>query len=92
MGACAFSPPSRGDAPVVSHVAGSSFPGDAEGVGTVARFSYPRGIAYQFDANTNAGRLFVADHSNCRIRTIDLSSGLPLGRSVYLISDVGPCE
>jgi hypothetical protein len=59
----------------VSVVAGSGQQGYSEGVGVEARFGYPFGIAYQYDAKTKTSRLFVADQVNHRLRTVELPSG-----------------
>jgi DNA-binding beta-propeller fold protein YncE len=49
----------------VTTLAGSSSKGEADGKGTVARFSMPSGIA----VDTN-GNILVADRDNHRIRKI----------------------
>lgn len=50
---------------VVSTLAGASSPGFADGAGSNARFSYPRGIAVD-----TSGQIYVADSNNSRIRKI----------------------
>jgi sugar lactone lactonase YvrE len=57
---------------VVSTLAGSpNVTGTADGIGSTARFSTPRGLAIDHNGN-----LFVADSGNCAIRKINVSSGM----------------
>ncbi len=51
----------------VTTLAGSGSEGSADGTGTAALFSSPRGIAVGAD-----GSLYVADEGNSRIRKIEL--------------------
>jgi sugar lactone lactonase YvrE len=46
-------------------------PGDADGPGAVARFSFPAGLAID-----NAGNLYVADRNNSTIRKVDPFGGV----------------
>ena len=55
----------------VSTVAGRSFPGSNDGVGTGAGFYAPKGIAITPDGKT----LYVSDSGNNMIRKIDLATG-----------------
>ena len=58
---------------VITTVAGTGvagFSGD-EGPGTSARVQYPQGIAVDAD-----GHLFIADHTNCRIRRVAAGTGV----------------
>lgn len=50
---------------VVSTLAGSGFPGSAEGIGSAASFSYPTGVAVD-----TSGNVYVADSANHKIRKI----------------------
>jgi len=54
-------------APVVSTLAGSGSSGTADGVGTLARFSYPSGVSLD-----GTGGLYVADYNYALIRRVDL--------------------
>ena len=56
-----FSHPLSANAQVVTTVAGDGTSGFADGVGTAARFRYPRGVAVQGDS------LFIADADNKNI-------------------------
>jgi hypothetical protein len=58
----------------VSFVAGGGL-SYAQDVRANATFSFPFGIAYQFDAKTAAAQLLVADGINDRIRAVDLKTG-----------------
>ena len=49
----------------VSTLAGNGREGNADGVGTAARFRHPRGLGFAPD-----GSLVVADTANCRIRRL----------------------
>lgn len=51
---------------IVSTLAGSGQPGFADGVGNLAQFHFPLGIA-----SDDCGNVFVADRSNRRVRKID---------------------
>ena len=53
---------------MVSTLAGSGTPGNADGTGTSAQFYYPTGVAVD-----GAGNVYVADLSNHRIRKITTS-------------------
>lgn len=55
---------------MVTTIAGNGSIGNADGIGSLATFNYPQGIAYDAIGN----RLFVADSGNHVIRMIDLSS------------------
>jgi sugar lactone lactonase YvrE len=58
---------------VMMTVAGNGtlgFSGDG-GVATAAQMSYPRSVAVD-----GAGNLYIADYSNCRIRTVTATTGL----------------
>ena len=56
---------------VVSTLAGNGTQGSANGTGTVARFTYPCGVAVD-----GSGNLFVADGNNFRIRQIVVATGV----------------
>ncbi|MEA2661903.1 MAG: hypothetical protein QOH08_1475 [Chloroflexota bacterium] len=45
------------------HLAGSTFPGFADGSGFGAKFDHPRGITVGYD-----GAVYIADTGNCRVR------------------------
>ncbi len=55
---------------VVSTLAGSGTPGNADGTGTSAKFYYPFGVAVD-----GAGNVYVGDYNNYSIRKITLSAG-----------------
>lgn len=56
---------------VVTTLAGvAGMAGSADGTGTAARFSFPRGVAVD-----GAGKLYVADSANQTIRQIGLANG-----------------
>ncbi len=57
----------------MSTVAGSSVAGYADGVGTVARFNAPSGIAV-----SSSGTVYVCDVNNNIIRSVSSSTGLIL--------------
>ena len=61
------------NAGVVSTVAGSTVSGYVDGVGTVAKFNYPRGISVD-----STGNVWVADTNNHMIRRINTAGSRPL--------------
>ena len=68
---------------LVSTLAGSALGGSNNGVGTTAQFSGPTGIALASDGST----AYIAEQSGCRIRAIDLSTGL-----VSTLAGSGTCS
>jgi sugar lactone lactonase YvrE len=73
----------------VSTIAGNPFYyGSVDGTGAVARFSSPEGIAVD-----SAGKLYVADSSNCTIRKIignEVTTFAGAAGEAYLVNGLGP--
>ena len=59
-----------GNAAVVVTLAGTNNADFADGVGTLARFKYPRGVSL----DNSGGKLFVADSINHVIRRVDIAT------------------
>ncbi len=63
---------------IVSTFVGSGSPYLLDGIGTAAKFNYPRGLAVD-----NYGNIFVADRSNYAIRKVTPTGVLGLFMIIY---------